>query len=92
MIVTTTHTIEGRRITRYHGIVSGETVVGTNIFRDTGPVSQAILPLPASGIAEDLLHGGLADIYDCFAGKVISRDPAHLAPPSHPDPGRSPPA
>ena len=34
MIVTTTHTIEGRRITRYHGIVSGETVVGTNIFRD----------------------------------------------------------
>ena len=34
MIVTTTHAIEGRRITRYHGIVSGETVVGTNIFRD----------------------------------------------------------
>ncbi len=34
MIVTTTHNIEGRRITRYHGIVSGETVVGTNIFRD----------------------------------------------------------
>ena len=34
MIVTTTNNIEGHRITRYHGIVSGETVVGTNIFRD----------------------------------------------------------
>ena len=34
MIITTTHSIEGRRITCYHGIVSGETVVGTNIFRD----------------------------------------------------------
>ena len=34
MIVTTTHSMGGRRITRYHGIVSGETVVGTNIFRD----------------------------------------------------------
>ena len=34
MIVTTTGNIEGRRITAYHGIVTGETVVGTNIFRD----------------------------------------------------------
>ena len=34
MITTTTHNIEGRRITDYIGIVSGETVVGTNIFRD----------------------------------------------------------
>ena len=34
MIVTTTGNIEGRRITGYCGIVTGETVVGTNIFRD----------------------------------------------------------
>ena len=34
MIVTTTGNIEGLRITAYHGIVTGETVVGTNIFRD----------------------------------------------------------
>ena len=34
MIITTTNTIEGRQIARYHGIVTGETVVGTNIFRD----------------------------------------------------------
>lgn len=30
MLVTTTPTIEGGRITRYYGIVSGETIIGAN--------------------------------------------------------------
>lgn len=34
MITTTTPTIEGRRITAYHGVVTGETIIGANIFRD----------------------------------------------------------
>lgn len=34
MITTTTPTIEGRRITAYHGVVTGETILGANIFRD----------------------------------------------------------
>jgi len=34
MIVTTTETVEGRRITGYLGIVSGDAVMGTNVFRD----------------------------------------------------------
>lgn len=34
MIVTTTPSIDGRRIVRYLGIVSGETILGANIFRD----------------------------------------------------------
>ncbi len=34
MIVTTTPTVEGRKITAYVGIVAGEAVMGTNIFRD----------------------------------------------------------
>jgi uncharacterized protein YbjQ (UPF0145 family) len=34
MIVTTTPSVEGRRITRYHGIVTGEAILGANIFRD----------------------------------------------------------
>ncbi|WP_299358711.1 heavy metal-binding domain-containing protein [uncultured Paracoccus sp.] len=34
MVVTTTPTVEGRRITAYHGIVTGETILGANIFRD----------------------------------------------------------
>lgn len=34
MIVTTTPSIEGRSITGYLGIVTGEAILGANIFRD----------------------------------------------------------
>lgn len=34
MLVTTTNTVEGARIAEYHGLVSGEAVLGANIFRD----------------------------------------------------------
>jgi uncharacterized protein YbjQ (UPF0145 family) len=34
MISVTTPTIEGRRVTRYLGIVTGEAILGANIFRD----------------------------------------------------------
>ena len=34
MIVTTTDEVEGREIVQYCGIVSGEAVMGTNVFRD----------------------------------------------------------
>jgi uncharacterized protein YbjQ (UPF0145 family) len=34
MILTTTPTVEGRRITAYHGIVVGEAILGANVFRD----------------------------------------------------------
>lgn len=34
MIVSTTNNIEGRTIVRYHGIVTGEAILGTNIFKD----------------------------------------------------------
>ncbi|WP_316013131.1 heavy metal-binding domain-containing protein [Roseobacter sp. HKCCA0434] len=34
MIVTTTNGIEGRRIVEYHGIVTGEAIMGANMFRD----------------------------------------------------------
>jgi uncharacterized protein YbjQ (UPF0145 family) len=34
MIVVTTPSLEGRRITAYLGLVSGEAILGANIFRD----------------------------------------------------------
>ncbi|MBF4501044.1 MULTISPECIES: YbjQ family protein [Savagea] len=34
MLVTTTPTIQGREITDYLGVVSGETIMGANIVRD----------------------------------------------------------
>lgn len=34
MIITTTNSIEGKKITKYLGIVTGETIIGANIFKD----------------------------------------------------------
>lgn len=34
MIVTTTPTVDGKRILTYHGIVTGEAILGANIFKD----------------------------------------------------------
>lgn len=34
MLITTTNTVEGHRIVQYHGLVSGEAILGANIFRD----------------------------------------------------------
>lgn len=34
MIITTTPSVEGRKISQYHGIVVGEAIMGANIVRD----------------------------------------------------------
>lgn len=34
MLVTTTPSVEGKRITNYYGVVTGETIIGANLFRD----------------------------------------------------------
>ena len=34
MLVTTTSSLQDKRIIRYSGIVSGETIIGANVFRD----------------------------------------------------------
>ena len=34
MIITTTQSIEGRKITAYHGVVVGEAIMGANVVRD----------------------------------------------------------
>ncbi len=34
MLITTTNTLEGRRITKYLGLVTGEAILGANIFKD----------------------------------------------------------
>ena len=34
MIVTTTPSVEGKRITKYCGVVAGEAILGANVFKD----------------------------------------------------------
>ena len=34
MIISTTSVLSGKEVTEYHGLVSGEAILGANIFRD----------------------------------------------------------
>lgn len=34
MLITTTNTVEGNKIQKYFGLVSGEAILGANIFKD----------------------------------------------------------
>ncbi|MDR9374609.1 MAG: YbjQ family protein [Schleiferiaceae bacterium] len=34
MIISTTSSLDGRPAQEYHGLVSGETIIGANLFRD----------------------------------------------------------
>ena len=43
MLVTTTPGVEGKRITKYCGIVAGEAILGANIFKDLFAVVRDIV-------------------------------------------------
>jgi uncharacterized protein YbjQ (UPF0145 family) len=34
MLITTTSTLEGRPVAEYYGMVTGEAIIGANIFKD----------------------------------------------------------
>lgn len=55
MIVTTTPTIEGKRVTQYLGIVSGEAILGANILKDFGAVFRDITGGRASKYEQELV-------------------------------------
>ncbi len=57
MITTTTSSIEGRPISQYLGLVSGEAVMGANIFRDLFASVRDIVG-GRSGSYENVLRGG----------------------------------
>ncbi len=54
MLVTTTPTLEGKTIRKYLGLVSGETIIGANLFRDIGASFRDILGGRAKGYERSL--------------------------------------
>lgn len=64
MILSTTSTLEGYRIEKYVGLVSGETIIGANIFKDffasitdivggrSGAYEQVLREAKATALAE----------------------------------------
>jgi uncharacterized protein YbjQ (UPF0145 family) len=56
MIITTTHSIEGKAVEEYLGIVMGEAIIGANIFKDLFAAVRDIVGGRAKAY-EDALRG-----------------------------------
>lgn len=54
MIVTTTGSIEGKSVGEYLGVVSGETILGANIFRDIGAQIRNVIGGRTTGYEKEL--------------------------------------
>jgi uncharacterized protein YbjQ (UPF0145 family) len=75
MLVTTTDQIEGRRIAAYLGLVTGEAILGINIFRDLFSGIRDIIGGRAGGYQNalrDAREAALADMTD--AAKELGAD------------------
>jgi uncharacterized protein YbjQ (UPF0145 family) len=56
MITTTTPTVEGKRIRDYRGIVTGEAILGANIFRDLFAGIRDIVGGRSAAYEKELRH------------------------------------
>ena len=56
MIVTTTNSVEGHQIAQYLRVVSGETIVGINMFKDIGAGFRNMVGGRASSWEQELIQ------------------------------------
>ena len=64
MLMTTTPTLEGKRIREYHGVVSGDAIIGVNIFRDLFARVRDIIGGRAAGYEQALQEAKAAAMAD----------------------------
>lgn len=67
MIITTTDSVEGRRVAEYLGVVTGEAIIGVNIFRDMFSGIRDIIGGRAGGYQNalrDAREAAFADMQD----------------------------
>ncbi len=55
MLVTTTPSVEGKKITDYHGVVFGEVITGINMLKDLGAGLRNMFGGRSAGYEEELL-------------------------------------
>lgn len=72
MIITTTPTLQGRRIREYLGIVTGEAIIGANMFKDFMAGIRDIVG-GRSGSYEDALRTAREDALREMAAQARSR-------------------
>ncbi len=56
MIVTTTHSVDGYRVSGYYGIVFGEVITGINFLRDLGAGIRNLVGGRSDGYEDELLQ------------------------------------
>ncbi len=54
MLITTTSSVEGKPVSEYLGVVSGETILGANIFRDIGAQIRNVIGGRTAGYEKEL--------------------------------------
>lgn len=69
MIITTTHDIEGRKVTAYRGIVMGEAIIGANILKDLFAAVRDVVGGRA-GAYEDALRSARQEALREMANKA----------------------
>lgn len=81
MLVTTTPTVEGKRIIEYYGPVAGECVLGANVFRDWFASIRDIVGGRAGGYQKVLRDGRhlatedmVEEAHDLGANAVVGVD------------------
>ncbi len=62
MILSTTPSIEGKKIVKYLGVVTGEAIIGTNILKDIAASFRDVFGGRVSGYEKDLIKGREAAI------------------------------
>ena len=75
MLMSTTPTLEGRPIRQYHGVVTGEAIIGANIFRDMFSSVRDVVGGRAGGYERALAGARDAAVADMMvAAKELGAD------------------
>jgi uncharacterized protein YbjQ (UPF0145 family) len=81
MLITTTPSVEGRGVAEYHGLVSGEAIMGANVFKDVFAGLRDIVGGRSAAYerelkkAKDIVLGEIAQqAQDLGADAVVSVD------------------
>ncbi|RMH11147.1 MAG: hypothetical protein D6701_15440 [Gemmatimonadetes bacterium] len=72
MIITTTNTVEGRPAREYLGVVTGEAIIGANVFKDLFAAVRDIVG-GRSGAYEKALRGAREDALREMAAEARGR-------------------
>ena len=78
MLVTTTPSVEGKRITKYCGVVTGEAILGANIIRDFFAGVRDIVGGRAASYEKELHQARVIALQEAKAGHPRAKAGANV--------------